>query len=65
MAFAVNRRALWVFMAVLMLVTIATGQGELGLAAMIAATTIIELLTWIGPLLAAGGDARPKRRAPR
>ena len=59
-----NRRGLWVFTGVLWLLAIATGHGELGLAAVIAAITIIELLTWMGPLVG-GRDAGRDRNSTR
>ena len=64
MSLVFNGRALWAFAGVVLLMAIATGQGELGLATVIGATTLIELLTWLGPF---GGrrDARPSRRAAR
>ena len=64
MSLVFSRRALWVFTSVLLLLAIATGHGELGLAAVIAAATLIELLTWMGPLVGgrdAGRDDSPIR----
>ncbi len=54
----VNRRTL---AGVLLLVAVATGQVHLGLGAVIAATVVIEVLTWMAPLTS-GRDAGHERR---
>jgi hypothetical protein len=50
MTCSVNRRGLWAFLGFLLLMALATGRGDLGIAVVIAATVLVELLTWLGPL---------------
>ncbi len=64
MGLTFHRGGLLVLAGVLLLVAIAVGEVELGLAAVLGTTTIVEILTWLGPLTGSG-DAGPERHSGR
>ena len=60
MALTFHSCGLLVLAGVLLLVAIAVGQVELGIAAVIGTTTIVEILTWLGPLTGSGNAGRER-----
>jgi hypothetical protein len=53
-----NATALWSLAAFVLLMAIATGEVAIGIGAVVAATVIVELLTWVGAL----GGPKDERR---
>jgi hypothetical protein len=62
MSCSVSRHGLWAFLGFLLLMTLATGRGDLGIAVVIAATVLIELLSWLGPFGLGNADRDEARR---